>query len=86
LYAIGSGMMMPQLIAGALAPFHHMAGTAASTLGFIQMGSAAASSALVGRLYDGTALPMVMIIALAGAGALIVYLAVNRRPVLDVAS
>jgi MFS transporter, DHA1 family, multidrug resistance protein len=86
IYAIGSGMMMPQLIAGALAPFHHMAGTAASMLGFIQMGSAAASSALVGRLYDGTALPMVLVIALAGAGALIVYLSLSRRPVLDVAS
>lgn len=85
IYAIGSGMMMPQLIAGALAPFQHMAGTAASTLGFIQMGSAAASSALVGRLYNGTALPMVLIIALAGAGALIIYLSLSRRPALDVA-
>ncbi|SFH86906.1 multidrug effflux MFS transporter [Modicisalibacter xianhensis] len=82
IYAIGSGMMMPQLIAGALAPFHHMAGTAASLLGFIQMGSAAASSALVGRLYDGTALPMVLVIALAGAGALGVYLSLAQRPVM----
>ncbi|GHB08952.1 multidrug effflux MFS transporter [Modicisalibacter luteus] len=86
IYAIGSGMMMPQLIAGALAPFHHMAGTAASMLGFIQMGSAATSSALVGRLYDGTALPMVLVIALAGASALVVYLSLSRRPVMDVAS
>jgi DHA1 family bicyclomycin/chloramphenicol resistance-like MFS transporter len=85
IYAIGSGMMMPQLIAGALAPFRHMAGTAASMLGFIQMGSAAASSALVGRLYDGTALPMVLVIALAGASALVVYLSLSRRPVMDVA-
>ncbi|TDX29484.1 DHA1 family bicyclomycin/chloramphenicol resistance-like MFS transporter [Modicisalibacter xianhensis] len=82
IYAIGSGMMMPQLIAGALAPFHHMAGTAASLLGFIQMGSAAATSALVGRLYDGTALPMVLVIAMAGAGALVAYLTLAQRPVM----
>ncbi|HET8789752.1 MAG TPA: multidrug effflux MFS transporter [Modicisalibacter sp.] len=82
IYGIGSGMMMPQLIAGALAPFHHMAGTAASLLGFIQMGSAAASSALVGHLYDGTALPMVLIIALAGIGALTIYLALASRSAL----
>ncbi|SDL50663.1 MFS transporter, DHA1 family, bicyclomycin/chloramphenicol resistance protein [Modicisalibacter muralis] len=82
IYGIGSGMMMPQLIAGALAPFQHMAGTAASLLGFIQMGSAAASSALVGRLYDGTALPMVLVIGLAGASALVIYLALVGRPTL----
>lgn len=72
-YAIGSGIMMPQLIAGALAPFQHMAGTAASLLGFVQMGAAAASSSLVGRLYDGTALPMALVIGLAGTAALVVY-------------
>lgn len=81
-YAIGAGLIMPQLIAGALMPFHHMAGTAAALLGFIQMGAAGVTSALVGRLYDGTALPMAAIITLAGAGALTVYLLLIRQPVL----
>lgn len=73
LYGIGSGIIMPLLIAGALTPFQHMAGTAASLLGFIQMGAAALSSALVGQLYDGTALPMASILAFSGTAALCFY-------------
>ncbi|MHB0774843.1 multidrug effflux MFS transporter [Halomonas sp. WWR20] len=81
-YAIGAGLMMPQLIAGALMPFHHMAGTAAALMGFLQMGGAAITSGLVGRLYDGTAQPMALIIALSGASALAVYLLLIRKPVM----
>ncbi|GAB2788831.1 multidrug effflux MFS transporter [Halomonas shantousis] len=84
-YAIGAGLMMPQLIAGALMPFHHMAGTAAALMGFIQMGAAAMTSGLVGRLYDGTAQPMALIIALSGASALAVYLLLIRKPIMGTA-
>ncbi|WP_106477539.1 multidrug effflux MFS transporter [Phytohalomonas tamaricis] len=81
-YAIGAGFIMPQLIAGALMPFHHMAGTAAALLGFIQMSAAGITSALVGRLYNGTALPMAFVIMLAGAGALVAYLLLIKKPAL----
>ena len=46
IYAVGMGLVLPHAMAIALAPFPHMAGTASSLLGFIQMslsGSAAVS-------------------------------------------
>lgn len=80
IYALGAGLMMPQLIAGALMPFQRMAGTAAATLGFSQMSAAAAASALVGKLHDGTALPMTLTIAFAGIGTIVIYLALIPKP------
>lgn len=78
LYSFGGGVMMAQLIAGALMPFPGMAGTAAASLGLIQMSCAASASALVGYIYNGTALPMATTIALAGTGALALYLVTRR--------
>jgi len=58
------GMLMPQAMAGALAPFGKMAGTASSLLGFTQSGIAALVGLAVGHLHDGTPLTMVSSIAL----------------------
>lgn len=79
IYAMGAGFMMPQLITGALMPFRNMAGTAAALMGFLQMGAAAIASALVGRLHDGTARPMVYIIAASALSTLLVYLLLRPR-------
>lgn len=65
-YMAGVGIVMPQAMAGALAPFPAIAGTASALLGFIQMSLAAAVGALVGHLHSETALTMALSIALMG--------------------
>ncbi len=69
---IGVGMVMPNCVAAAIAPYPHMAGTASSLVGFVQTLAAAAIGALVGQLYDGTPLPMVLAIGACGVAALVV--------------
>jgi hypothetical protein len=45
------------------------AGLASAVLGFLQLTAAAAYGILVGRLYDGTPVPMAVAIAAAGLAA-----------------
>ncbi len=77
-FQIGIGLLMPQTLAGAIAPFPQCAGSASSLFGFIQMAFAAGSGTLVGRLHDGTARTMAIAIALAGLLALLSYIALVR--------
>ena len=58
IYAVGMGLVLPHAMAMALAPFGHIAGTASSMLGFIQMSLSAGSAALVGQLLRDTPQPM----------------------------
>lgn len=51
-------LVNPNCVAGAIAPFPEIAGTAASVGGFTQMATGAAIGSLVGPLFDGTARPM----------------------------
>jgi len=60
-------------MAGALAAFPHMAGTASALAGTIQFGLGAVSGAAVGGLSDGTALPMAVVIAVAGLVSLLAH-------------
>jgi DHA1 family bicyclomycin/chloramphenicol resistance-like MFS transporter len=62
----GAGLVMPNSVAGAIAPFPDRAGSASAMLGFVQMAGAAGSGALVGLLHDGSALPMVAVILVCG--------------------
>jgi DHA1 family bicyclomycin/chloramphenicol resistance-like MFS transporter len=85
-YMVGVGIVMPQTMAGALAPFPMMAGAASALLGFIQMSMAAAIGVAVGQFHDGTPLSMVGAIALMGTATLVTYgfIAANRRrPAVD---
>ncbi len=66
IYMAGVGIVLPQAIAGALAPFPTMAGTASALLGFVQMGLAALIGILVGEFHDGSPLSMALSIALMG--------------------
>ncbi|BAM00011.1 MULTISPECIES: Bcr/CflA family multidrug efflux MFS transporter [Caldilinea] len=67
---IGStGMVGPNAMALALAPYGRKAGSASAVLGATQFAVGALAGALVGLLANGTALPMVGVIALCGAGA-----------------
>lgn len=58
IYSAGMGLVLPHAMAIALAPFPHIAGTASSLLGFIQMGLSGGAAALVGQLLEDSAQPM----------------------------
>ena len=75
----GTGMVLPQTMAGALANFPRMAGSASSLFGFAQMTIAAGSGALVGYLHDGTSLVMALVIALSAFAALASYVFLVQR-------
>lgn len=78
LYMIGFGILMPQSMAGALAPYPRCAGSASSLFGFIQMVVAAGAGAVVGQLHDGTSRTMAITIALAGLFAWLGYVGLAR--------
>lgn len=68
-------------MAGALAGFPQMAGTASALAGTIQFGFGAVSGVAVSALYDGSARPMAVVIAAAGLTSLLVHrLLVPRAP------
>jgi MFS transporter, DHA1 family, multidrug resistance protein len=58
LYATGMGLVLPHTMAIALAPFPHIAGTASSLLGFIQMGLSSLAAAIVGQILVDSPQPM----------------------------
>jgi len=68
IYMAGVGLVMPQAMAGALAPFPRIAGSSSALLGFIQMTLAAFVGVLVGLLHDGG--PRSMALAIAAMGIL----------------
>jgi MFS transporter, DHA1 family, multidrug resistance protein len=68
-----SGALMPNAVAGAIAPFPAQAGSASALLGFVQMAAAATAGALVGYLYDGTGLPMTSIVFVMGTLAWVFF-------------
>lgn len=68
LFMMAVGIVMPQAMAGALAPFPKIAGTASSLLGFTQSLIAASAGLLVGHYHSGT--PTTMTISIATMGAL----------------
>ncbi|MBF7053823.1 multidrug effflux MFS transporter [Halomonas sp. KAO] len=74
LFLFGFGIVMPQSMAGALAPNPECAGSASSLFGFLQMTIAALGGALVGQFHDGTSRTMAVAIALGGILSLAAYL------------
>ena len=70
-FMMAVGMVLPLSLAGALAPFPHMAGAASALLGTTQMLIAAAHGGLVGYLYTGTPTVMASGIAFAGLAAFV---------------
>ncbi|KAA1172899.1 Bcr/CflA family multidrug efflux MFS transporter [Marinobacter salinexigens] len=76
IFMAGTGMVLPQTMAGALANFPRMAGSASALFGFAQMAIAAIAGALVGHLHDGTSLVMALVICGSAGLALAAYLLV----------
>lgn len=70
---VSVGCAQPLCLASALAPFPDMAGKAASLLGFAQLGFGAAGSFAVGVVHDGTAVPLMAVVAIMAASSLAVY-------------
>jgi MFS transporter, DHA1 family, multidrug resistance protein len=63
-YMMGTGLVLPNSLAGAIGPYPRAAGAAAAFAGFAQMAIASLIGAAIGHAADGTQMPMV--IALAG--------------------
>lgn len=63
LVALGCGMTMAPAMAGSVNQFPRQAGTASSIMGTLQMGAAAASTAVVTAFTDGSQLPMIWTLA-----------------------
>lgn len=61
--AIGHGLTLAQSMAGALAAYPHLAGTASGLLGFMQYLCATFVVAANGLLFDGTVMPLLIVSA-----------------------
>lgn len=72
-YLIATGINLPNAMAGAIGPFPKMAGVASALMGFIQMSMGAGVGFVVGKLHDGSTVPMTAAIAAAGWGVFLVY-------------
>ena len=72
-YLIAAGINLPNAMAGAIAPFPKMAGMASALMGFIQMSLGAGVGYAVGKLHDGSTVPMTAAIAAAGWGVFLIY-------------
>ena len=66
-FVAGVGAVMPLASSLAMAPHGAVAGSASALIGTLQFGIGAVSGWLVGALYDGTAVPMALTVALCGA-------------------
>jgi DHA1 family bicyclomycin/chloramphenicol resistance-like MFS transporter len=69
----GCGAALPQATAGVLGPFPHVAGTASSLMGALQMLTGAITAALISHAYDGSHGPMVQAMAGGPLVGLILY-------------
>ncbi|HHH38023.1 MAG TPA: Bcr/CflA family multidrug efflux MFS transporter [Sedimenticola sp.] len=78
LFMAGTGIVMPQAMAGAMASYPEMAGTSSALLGFFQMALAALTGTLVGQFHDGTPLSMSLTIGAMGLLTLGCALALGR--------
>jgi DHA1 family bicyclomycin/chloramphenicol resistance-like MFS transporter len=72
-YLCGLGLLLPQMVAGALTPFPHHAGTASSLIGFTQQCGAALMATVVGHSLGATPWPVAMGAAFAGCGCLLLW-------------
>ncbi|MEW6131925.1 MAG: Bcr/CflA family multidrug efflux MFS transporter [Pseudomonadota bacterium] len=69
LYVASLGFIGPNTTAAALATHGQQAGTASALMGALQFGIATLSGAMVGFWHDGTARPLMLVMAFCGAGA-----------------
>lgn len=70
---VGVGLTSPNAVAGAIAPFPAMAGTASALMGFIQMTFAALVGIAIGHTTAQDGLPMALTVLLMALGALAAF-------------
>jgi len=73
LFQFGNGMVMPNAVVGAMAPFPQAAGSASALAGFVQMATGALSGLVLGRLHDGSARPMTLLVAVSALSAALFF-------------
>ena len=78
LFLAGVGLMMPNAVVAAIAPYPRAAGTASALMGFLQMAMAAILGALVGHFHNGTAIPMGVALVAATAAILLSFYGLVR--------
>lgn len=83
LFMVGTGLVLPNAMAGAIGPFPRIAGSASALMGFVQMGTAALIGAAVGHASDGTPRAMAAAVALVALLAVVSY---RRLPAVPSAS
>lgn len=79
LFVFAHGLSQSSWQAGAVAPFPRQAGAAAALTGFVQNALAVGSGLIVGRLHDGTVVPMAAMVAAGGLAAMVVARTLVRR-------
>ena len=78
LFLAGVGLMMPNAVVAAIAPYPRAAGTASALMGFLQMAMAAILGALVGHFHNGTAIPMGVALVVVTAAILMSFYGLVR--------
>ncbi|MFI5011913.1 MAG: multidrug effflux MFS transporter [Hyphomicrobiales bacterium] len=78
IYMAGVGLVLPQALAAAMAPFPDRAGAASSCLGVVQMTFSALVSAGLGATLGGSALPLPLTMSAVALAAALVFLALRR--------
>ena len=72
-FLVSVGFTQPAAIGGAIGPYTRIAGTASALFGFVQLSFGSLAGYVVGRLYDGTPIPMVVGIAIGTWGAFLSF-------------
>ena len=78
-WMFGHGLHYPHSMAAAVAPFPQSAGAASSLIGFFQTSAGAVAAFLAGLTYDGTAVPLAMLLLCFSGMALLAYAPFFRR-------
>jgi DHA1 family bicyclomycin/chloramphenicol resistance-like MFS transporter len=73
-FLAGLGCITPNASALALAHQSHRAGTASALMGTLQFGFGTLAGAAVSLWHDGTALPLAVVMAICGSGAVLLRL------------
>ena len=79
LVMVGAGLVLPNAMAGAIAPFGEMAGTASALLGFFQMFLAALAGMVIARFGGSDALAMMLGISAANLLGTLAYFCLTPR-------
>ncbi len=81
-FLTGHGLSVPNSAALSLAPFSQNAGSASAMMGFMRMAIGGLVTALVSVFHDGTAMPMVVLMAICILGGLLVLSLYHRKRLL----